>query len=609
MNTFIITARTVEEAYAIANTKYADDKHEVSCEVIEMPKKGFLGIGSKDAKIKVTVTESASADLGSLVSDMRDMKKFTDRDQRDQKKQQNQNNRKEQNRDRKPQNNAQTQPQQKKAQPQNNQQNQQGQSLNTQQKPNAPKNQNQAQKQPAVAKVPEKSFDKNEKSFDKGAKKPETKPQNQSNRQPKVESKPVQIPAKPVQATEAKAQANNAQPKRNALKNSAKPNTRPQIKHVHGDNVNGASITVSSPVGLTDFVADNKKNSFGNGNRAGGSMSNDIRRKKPAKVLMAADKADEKMRASKYDVAESDEDYRSLKSMELENEALLEREAGAALGLSEALAKSDVREEAEADVQHVAESIEPASHRMKEAVTQAEMDYALEFANTLLSNMSVKAQAVACECPEGEEFITTDEATVYPKIEIIGEETGIIIGHHGETLDAVQYLVNLSALRKTKSKDGDYVKIVVDTENYREKRADTLRSLARRMAAKAVKYKRNVFLEPMNAYERRIIHSELQNYPNVSTHSVGTDRDRKIVITYEGDDKQADNRSRRRDRRPNHAKPADKAAASVQISATNDAEHAERRRPRKIQKVPIENLTDILEGEGFFGGSSSTDEE
>ena len=71
MDTYIVTAKTVEEAYAIANAKYADDKHEVSCEVIEMPKKGFLGIGSRDAKIKVTVTPAVSADLGSIVADMR----------------------------------------------------------------------------------------------------------------------------------------------------------------------------------------------------------------------------------------------------------------------------------------------------------------------------------------------------------------------------------------------------------------------------------------------------------------------------------------------------------------------------------------------------------
>ena len=173
-----------------------------------------------------------------------------------------------------------------------------------------------------------------------------------------------------------------------------------------------------------------------------------------------------------------------------------------------------------------------AEKRLREGVTQAEMDFALDFANTLLENMKLDAKAVPADA-NGDEYIINGDANVYPRINIIGADTGILIGHHGETLDAIQYLVNLSALRKSKQKDGDYVKIVVDIEGYREKREETLRTLARRMAARAVKYKRNVFLEPMNAYERRIIHSELQSFENVSTHSVGADKDRKIIITYE----------------------------------------------------------------------------
>jgi spoIIIJ-associated protein len=216
--------------------------------------------------------------------------------------------------------------------------------------------------------------------------------------------------------------------------------------------------------------------------------------------------------ASRYDIAESDEDYAKLDQLVAETEAAPAEKAEPA----------------------PAEPAAPVEDRRREAITREEMDYALEFANTLLKNMQLDARAVPAECPEGEDFIVTETADVYPKIDIIGSETGILIGHHGETLDSIQYLVNLSALRKTKSRDGDYVKIVVDIENYRQKREDTLRSLARRMAARAVRYRRNVFLEPMNAYERRIIHSELQSYPGVSTHSVGSDKNRKIVISYEG---------------------------------------------------------------------------
>lgn len=165
-------------------------------------------------------------------------------------------------------------------------------------------------------------------------------------------------------------------------------------------------------------------------------------------------------------------------------------------------------------------------------VTEAEKEYALEFVRKLLANMELSAEANYAGIEE-----SFDGETTYPRIEITGDGTGILIGHHGETLDAIQYLVNLTALRRGGSNQKEFVKIVVDIENYRAKREETLRALARRMAAKAVKYKRNILLEPMNPYERRIIHSEVQGIENVSTHSVGSDENRKIVITYEGPDK------------------------------------------------------------------------
>ena len=567
MDTYIVTAKTVEEAYAIANAKYADDKHEVSCEVIEMPKKGFLGIGARDAKIKVTVTSAVSSDLGSIVADVRGMKKFTDRGdaqknekkpEKQQQKPEKQNNNQQQNNQPKNRDNRDGRDNRKggenKGESRQQQNSSRGNNNNGQQKQKQPMN--------------------NQQKSDR--------PQNQQNNQPKAEAK--------------QAQTEQEQPKKqkSALHNGGRPNVRQQIKHIDGD-VAGSAVTVGTPMGLTDFVADTKTNTFGSGSRSGGSMSNDIRRKKPAKPMMPADKADEKMRASKYDVAESDDDYKNIETMVRENEAKLEKEAGAALGFVDNAAETEAVE------------LSAPEARKKEPITQAEMDYALEFANTLLKNMNVDAKAVPCECPEDEEFEVTAEANVYPKIEIVGDDTGILIGHHGETLDAIQYLVNLSALRKTKSKDGDYVKIVVDTENYRDKRADTLKSLARRMAAKAVKYKRNVFLEPMNAYERRIIHSELQSYPDVSTHSVGTDRDRKIIITYEGADKQPDNRNRRRRRGGSGRGPKnDKPAISAE-SAANIEEYtanAEPKRPKKIQKVSIDQIGDVLDGKNFLDGGS-----
>lgn len=165
-------------------------------------------------------------------------------------------------------------------------------------------------------------------------------------------------------------------------------------------------------------------------------------------------------------------------------------------------------------------------------ITEEERQCALTFLTTLLTDMGVDAKAA---------FVGSESSGIggntYPRMEITGEGAGVLIGHHGETLDAIQYLVNLCTHRKGGGSSKDFVKIIVDIENYRRKREDTLRSLARRTAAKAQKYRRNIVLEPMNPFERRIIHSEIQDIENVSTHSVGRDENRKIVVCYEGADK------------------------------------------------------------------------
>lgn len=115
------------------------------------------------------------------------------------------------------------------------------------------------------------------------------------------------------------------------------------------------------------------------------------------------------------------------------------------------------------------------------------------------------------------------------KIELEGEDMGTAIGYRGETLDALQYLTSLTVNR---NKSEEYVRVILDIENYREKRKQVLENLAKRMAGKVIKYRRNVTLEPMQAYERRIIHSSLQSNENITTYSVGSDPHRKIVIAY-----------------------------------------------------------------------------
>ena len=109
-----------------------------------------------------------------------------------------------------------------------------------------------------------------------------------------------------------------------------------------------------------------------------------------------------------------------------------------------------------------------------------------------------------------------------------GERLGALIGHRGETLDAIQQITNYSVNRSRAKR----VRIHVDVENYRAKREESLRHLAEKVAGKVVKYRRNITLEPMNAYERHVIHEALQEYPDVITYSTGTEPNRRTVVAY-----------------------------------------------------------------------------
>lgn len=117
------------------------------------------------------------------------------------------------------------------------------------------------------------------------------------------------------------------------------------------------------------------------------------------------------------------------------------------------------------------------------------------------------------------------------EIELSGPDMGMVIGKRGETLDALQHLTSLVVNRG----DMDFVKVSMDTENYREKRVKALESLANKLANKVVKSGRNTSLEPMNAYERRIIHATLQDHDKVTTYSVGQGMRRKVVIALKKD--------------------------------------------------------------------------
>ena len=112
-------------------------------------------------------------------------------------------------------------------------------------------------------------------------------------------------------------------------------------------------------------------------------------------------------------------------------------------------------------------------------------------------------------------------------IDLSGDEMGVLIGKRGQTLDSLQYLVSLVVNKESE----DYIRVKVDTENYRKRRKETLENLAKNIAYKVKRTKRPVSLEPMNPYERRIIHSALQNDRYVTTHSEGDEPFRHVVVT------------------------------------------------------------------------------
>ena len=146
-------------------------------------------------------------------------------------------------------------------------------------------------------------------------------------------------------------------------------------------------------------------------------------------------------------------------------------------------------------------------------------DVALDFIRNLIDSMGLDAKVTLSDGEGDNKLIRVD-----------GESAGVLIGHHGDTLDSLQYLANLAANKKVAGEKREYCRITVDVENYRLKREETLRALARRMADKVLRYKKSVMLEPMNPYERRIIHSEVQKVAGVSTNSIGSENNRKVVL-------------------------------------------------------------------------------
>ena len=149
-------------------------------------------------------------------------------------------------------------------------------------------------------------------------------------------------------------------------------------------------------------------------------------------------------------------------------------------------------------------------------------DRSLDFVNTLIANLGLDATATL--------YSTSDGAR---RIVVAGEGAAALIGHHGDTLDSLQYLANLACAQVNSKGERDHSRVTVDIEGYRAKREEALRAVARRMAEKAKRTRRNVMLEPMSPYERRIIHDEVSGIEGVTTSSVGSDNNRRVVIFFE----------------------------------------------------------------------------
>lgn len=144
-------------------------------------------------------------------------------------------------------------------------------------------------------------------------------------------------------------------------------------------------------------------------------------------------------------------------------------------------------------------------------------DVIYDFLSDIFRAMDMKVEII----------INSNEDTKVIEVELKGSDMGVLIGKRGQTLDSLQYLVNLAANRQSE----EYVKVKVDTEDYRKRRKETLENLAKNIAYKVKRSKRSVSLEPMNPFERRVIHSALQNDKYVTTHSEGEEPYRHVVVT------------------------------------------------------------------------------
>ena len=217
---------------------------------------------------------------------------------------------------------------------------------------------------------------------------------------------------------------------------------------------------------------------------------------------------------------------------------------------------------------------------------------ALKFVNKLIEDLGLDATAEL-----GPDTLSNGDRM----IAITGSDAGTLIGHHGDTLEALQYLINLAANRKADADGLEHIKLTLDIENYRSRREQTLRRLARGLAIRVQRSHRDVTLEPMSPYERRIIHSEVQGIRGVTTNSIGVDNNRRVVISWEGD-----SRRDRGGRRRHGSRPDDRAEAVKQADDNYDGDD-ETLDAVDEEYADVEDLMKELEEE--VGGPDDFDED
>lgn len=226
----------------------------------------------------------------------------------------------------------------------------------------------------------------------------------------------------------------------------------------------------------------------------------------------------------------------SIPSDRLDYEVVDEGKAGfLGMGARPAVVKARVKEQREEVIEPVVTAETPVT---ASAAVEAEktVDIDVEAVSKKFLVDVFAAMGIAVEISA-----TYNDPQKSLEVELSGDEMGVLIGKRGQTLDSLQYLISLVVNKGT----GEYIRVKVDTENYRQRRRETLENLAKNIAYKVKRTRRPVSLEPMNPYERRIIHSALQNDKYVTTHSEGDEPFRRVVVTPKRESSYSDSKSYR----------------------------------------------------------------